>query len=162
MATVKEVKLMKDGAMVTPLTLIDSLKNLDGSKYKDTVTNLLAGKANSSHDHNDKYYTKSEIDTKVSTLNTSINGKAPKSDGKATTTTSTYTLPSMSVGQVLVFNVYSGNPDEDDNFHDIKLPSGGTYVVATNMTNTRGKTVNGGTVVGDSYNNHWGVVVRIS
>ena len=37
MATVKEVKLMKDGEMVTPLTLIDSVKNLDGTKFKDSV-----------------------------------------------------------------------------------------------------------------------------
>ena len=29
MATVKEVKLMKGGAMVTPVTLIDSVKNLE-------------------------------------------------------------------------------------------------------------------------------------
>ena len=45
MATVKEVKLMKDGAMVTPVVLIDSVKNLDGTAYKDTVNNLAASKA---------------------------------------------------------------------------------------------------------------------
>ena len=37
MATVKEVKLMKDGVMVTPFVLADSVYNLDGSKYKDSV-----------------------------------------------------------------------------------------------------------------------------
>lgn len=36
MATVKEVKLMKNGAMVTPVVLADSIKNLDGTKFKDT------------------------------------------------------------------------------------------------------------------------------
>ena len=64
MATVKEIRLMKDGAMVTPVTLIGSVKNLDGTEY-------------SSHTHDDRYYTESEIDSKVSTLNTAINGKAP-------------------------------------------------------------------------------------
>lgn len=54
MSTVKEVKLMKDGKMVTPVTLIDSVKNLDGSKYKETI------------------YTKTEIDAKVKVLQDAI------------------------------------------------------------------------------------------
>ena len=37
MATVKEVKLMKDEAMVTAVVLIDSVKNPDGSKYKSNI-----------------------------------------------------------------------------------------------------------------------------
>jgi hypothetical protein len=37
--------------------------------YADT---LASGKANKSHDHNDKYYTETEIDSKVSAINTSI------------------------------------------------------------------------------------------
>lgn len=37
--------------------------------YVDTG---LAGKAPSSHDHNDKYYTESEIDTKLSTINANV------------------------------------------------------------------------------------------
>ena len=41
MATVKEVKLMKDGVMVTPVVLIDSVKNLDGTIYKDAVNDSL-------------------------------------------------------------------------------------------------------------------------
>ena len=46
------------------------------------VTNLqssLNGKANSSHTHDDRYYTESEIDSKVSSLQSSINGKAASS-----------------------------------------------------------------------------------
>ena len=54
MATVKEVKLMKGGAMVTPVTLIDSVKNLDGSKYKETI------------------YTKTEINAKIEALQNAI------------------------------------------------------------------------------------------
>lgn len=52
MATVKvkEVKLMKDGAMVTPVVLVDSVRNLNGTKYKDTI------------------YTKEEINTKITAL----------------------------------------------------------------------------------------------
>lgn len=57
MATVKEVKLMKDGAMVTPVVLADSVKNSDGTKYKDSI------------------YTKTEVDSKVSTINTVLAGK---------------------------------------------------------------------------------------
>lgn len=52
MATVKEVKLMKDGAMVTPVVLADSVKNLDGTKFKD-------------HNHDGRYYTESEVDAKI-------------------------------------------------------------------------------------------------
>lgn len=54
MAKVKEVKLMKDGAMVTPVTLIDSVKNLDGSKYKENI------------------YTKKEINDMVEALQNAI------------------------------------------------------------------------------------------
>ena len=56
MATVrvKEVKLVKDGAMVTPVTLIDSVRNLDGSKYKETI------------------YTKTEINAKIQALENAI------------------------------------------------------------------------------------------
>ena len=56
MATVpvKEVKLMKDGKMVTPVTLIDSVRNLDGSKYAENI------------------YTRTEIDAKVKVLQNAI------------------------------------------------------------------------------------------
>ena len=60
MATVKEVKLMKDEAMVAPVVLVDSVKNLDGTKFKDSV------------------YTKTEIDTKISALQNSINETSKK------------------------------------------------------------------------------------
>lgn len=120
------------------------------------------GASATGHTHDDRYYTETEIDSKVSTLNTAINAKAPKATGTARTITSTYTLPSMSVGQILVFSIYSGNPDEEDNFHDVKLPSGGTYVISNRHTGGRGRTVSGGTVVGDAYNEWSGVVVRIS
>lgn len=60
MATVKEVKLMKDEAMVAPVVLVDSIKNLDGTKFKDSV------------------YTKTEIDTKISALQNSINETSKK------------------------------------------------------------------------------------
>lgn len=44
MATVKEVKLMKDGKMVTPVVLIDSVKNLDGSNYEDKLPTVFLNK----------------------------------------------------------------------------------------------------------------------
>ena len=52
--TVKEVKLMKDGKMVTPVVLVDSVRNLDGSKYKETI------------------YTKTEINAKIEALQNAI------------------------------------------------------------------------------------------
>lgn len=52
--------------------------NRDGKITKiSTVT--LSQQANNSHTHDDRYYTESEIDTKVSTLNTAISGKAASS-----------------------------------------------------------------------------------
>ena len=39
---------------------------------KSEIDSLLAGKANAEHSHDDKYYTESEIDTKVSTINGTI------------------------------------------------------------------------------------------
>lgn len=50
----------------------------DGSAAK-TISYNTIGAAASSHTHDDRYYTESEIDTKVSTLNTAISGKAASS-----------------------------------------------------------------------------------
>lgn len=44
MTTVKEVKLMKDGKMVTPVVLADSIRNLDGSSYKSSIQATLNNK----------------------------------------------------------------------------------------------------------------------
>ena len=45
----------------------------NGSNAKTVnITPSSIGAANSSHDHNDKYYTESEIDSKISTINTAI------------------------------------------------------------------------------------------
>ena len=54
MATVKEVQLMDGENEVTPVTLIDSVRNLNGTKYKDTI------------------YTKEEINTKITALQKAI------------------------------------------------------------------------------------------
>lgn len=52
----------------------------NGSAAKSVnITASGIGAAASSHTHDDRYYTESEIDTKVSTLNTAINGKAASS-----------------------------------------------------------------------------------
>lgn len=44
-------------------------KLTEAKEYTDTVA---SGKANASHNHDDRYYTESEIDTKISAVNTSI------------------------------------------------------------------------------------------
>ena len=54
MATVKEVQLMDGEEQVTPVTLIDSVKNPDGSKYMNNI------------------YTKTEINTKIEALQNAI------------------------------------------------------------------------------------------
>ena len=52
----------------------------DGSAAKTVnITPSAIGAAASSHTHDDRYYTETEIDTKVSTLNTAISGKAASS-----------------------------------------------------------------------------------
>lgn len=53
----------------------------NGSAAKSVnITASAIGAADSSHSHDDKYYTESEIDTKISTLNTNISAKAAASD----------------------------------------------------------------------------------
>ena len=42
------------------------------------ISTKLASKADTDHNHNDEYYTEGEIDSKVNTLNSSINNKADK------------------------------------------------------------------------------------
>lgn len=132
MATVKEVKLMKDGAMVTPVTLIGSVKNHDGTDY-------------SGHNHDGRYYTESEIDSKISTLNTAINGKANSShyhSEYATLTCKSYssidsakdiTLPSMNKGEWLYCRCATtdtgGSTGTGSSLvRKIIFPSGGTYL----------------------------------
>ena len=60
MATVKEVKLMEDEVMVTPVVLIDSVKTPDGRSFKESV------------------YPNAEIDAKINALQNSIKEVASK------------------------------------------------------------------------------------
>lgn len=50
---------------------LDRLSEYDGL-IKSYITNALKAKANVSHSHDDRYYTESEIDTKISGVNTTI------------------------------------------------------------------------------------------
>ena len=52
-------------------TLISEIK-----AYTDSAAST---KSDSGHNHDDRYYTESEINTKVDTLNAAIDGKAPSS-----------------------------------------------------------------------------------
>ena len=166
MATVKEVKLMKDGSMVTPVTLIGSVKNHDGTDYLG-------------HNHDGRYYTESEIDSKISTLNTAINGKANSSHSHSSyqvatnfgsDTSGTKTLASISVGQMgyFYYNMTGSG--------SVRLPSGGTYLVMSfikpndgNYTNCNHQNSSLGSLSGgatihniDEYYDVFGIYVRKS
>lgn len=41
MVTVREVKLMKDGKMVTPVVIAGSVKNLNGTSYEESINNSI-------------------------------------------------------------------------------------------------------------------------
>lgn len=146
MATVKEVKIQKDGAMVTPKVLADSIYNLDGTKFKDgmytkeetytrsEIDNKLSGKSNTGHTHDDRYYTETEIDSKVSEINTALGQKLKI--GKFVTgrinldqDNPTFVLPEMGVGELSVFDYYlviSNNTGSNLTTY-IDVPSNGKY-----------------------------------
>lgn len=56
------------------------------SSAKSYADELASGKANSSHNHDDKYYTETEIDSKLSTVNSTISTHTSNSDIHVTTT----------------------------------------------------------------------------
>ena len=69
----------KNGDKFAPKTLTSQVQTVDGTliedkirsdiaTLKDEVTELLSGKANTSHNHDDVYYTEAEIDTKLDIL----------------------------------------------------------------------------------------------
>lgn len=88
----------------------------DGSAAKTVnITPSGIGAAASSHTHDDRYYTESEIDSKVSTLNTAIDGKAESSHthnyagsssagGSATKVKGTLTNPSSATFYAIPFH----------------------------------------------------------
>ena len=154
MATVKEVKLMKDGAMVTPVTLIGSVKNHDGTNY-------------SGHNHDGRYYTESEIDSKISTLNTAINGKANSSHSHSEyasashnhfAVTSSYsmnwvddssydnggyykiTVPDCGLGKIQICNFTYNREFEQDEEIEFFLPSNSNmyFVISTGVNSSSG------------------------
>lgn len=51
------------------------------------LTNTVSGKADASHTHDGRYYTETEIDTKINTLTTSVDNKQATITGAATTIT---------------------------------------------------------------------------
>ena len=55
----------------------DSSHNHDGRYYTESeITNLLSGKSDTSHTHDGRYYTESEVDTKLGTKQATITGGA--------------------------------------------------------------------------------------
>ena len=80
-----DVKVEKERAMDVENALqaaingkADTGHNHDDRYYTESEMNTkLAGKADTSHNHDDLYYTETEIDGKITTLNNAISGKAP-------------------------------------------------------------------------------------
>lgn len=74
-------KNVKDDLLNGAGTAYDTLKELGdlidtNTNAIDALETVAGGKADVDHTHDDRYYTESEIDSKISTLNTSISGKA--------------------------------------------------------------------------------------
>ena len=67
------------GVTGKPSSYTPSAHTHDDRYYTESEINTkLAGKSDTSHTHDDRYYTESEIDSKVNTINSSIDTKADK------------------------------------------------------------------------------------
>lgn len=140
MATVQGVKLKKGGTVVFPITHINAVKNENGQNLSE----VLNGKANSSHSHDDKYYPKSDIDSKVSTLNSAVNGKANSSHSHYVINNSVsedwyttdwdeetmkITLPKCEVGKIQITSFTRGGYEQEYDGEVYFANDGGTYIV---------------------------------
>ena len=67
------------GVTGKPSSYTPSTHTHDDRYYTESEMNTkLAGKSDTTHTHDNRYYTESEIDSKVNTINTSINNKSDK------------------------------------------------------------------------------------
>ena len=74
MSSSDKSKLDGIAAGATKVTVDSSLSSTSTNPVQNKVINsALAGKAASSHTHDNRYYTESEINTKINTINTAIN-----------------------------------------------------------------------------------------
>lgn len=131
MADVKEVKILKDGTMATPVVLADSVKNLDGTKFKDSV------------------YTKSEIDSKVSEINTAVNSLIGWQEyfNSNVDSDTTVTLNDMPVGAIrfVHISIQTTSSTPAGTKISIIFPSQGKYYASLNMDN--GSVFVGGAII---------------
>ena len=65
---------------LTGYTTDSEFNSLSNTVSKKADTSALSGYSTTGHNHDNRYYTESEIDTKVNTLNNSINAKVNTSD----------------------------------------------------------------------------------
>lgn len=85
----------------------------------DGLQDALNGKASASHNHDDRYYTESEIDSKIDTLNTAIDGKA---DASHSHNDKYYTEAEIDTKMQAVSTTYETKADADS-----KLTSAKSY-----------------------------------
>lgn len=108
MEQIKEVKLKIGDKTITPFVLINSIRNLDGTLYKDLLQSLLNAKASTTHNHASLF----------TALTTGTSGSGNY----------TYTFGAMSVGEVRFFSVYRTNTNRKYSYTlYLRTPSSGTY-----------------------------------
>lgn len=112
----------------------------------DKTVNITAssiGASASGHNHDDKYYTESEIDAKITTINNAINGKANSSHGTHVTydTTAPKANGTAAAGS-------SANVARADHVHPLQTTISGNAGSATKVNNNMVVKLNGGTTEG--------------
>lgn len=99
------------------------------SETKTYVDSAVSTKANSNHTHDDRYYTESEINTKVSNLQSGIDSKVTKESGKGLSTNDYTTTEKTKLA-----GIASGAQVNQNAFSNVTV--GSTTIAADSTTDT--------------------------